>query len=366
MVQLRNARTAVPAASYRKLPKRRDEMPDTTKPGSSFRFDEEVFLRRIPYRLARTNLPGAYTSPAPPNDFDPNAASAGDLVRQGLLWRRPEPGSDARMRAAWDKVFGRKWLAKDRIVPQLHPHVGKTHLLRQKPIPREEGSYLDSTWAGAAIDTGSWTSVIGYWVIPTVSRPLEPQGEEGGWHCSTWVGIDGYNRVIVSDDVLQAGVDSRVDAAGNTSCFAWFEWFAPEEPGSPDYIWETEITNFPVAPGQQVYCSVQYTSNHTAGTLYFANEATGQHFSITLAPPPGASFAGNTIEWILEAPDGGEPISSVPRFTPVTFTSAIGCGPDDAFGNPADADTLNIEDPEGTVLTSVETGTDTVTITFIG
>jgi hypothetical protein len=90
----------------------------------------------------------------------------------------------------------------------------------------------------------------------TVSQSPEAQGEEGGWHCSTWIGIDGYNRAIVSNDVLQAGVDQTVDAAGNTNCFAWFEWVRATGTRLSGYVYETEISNFPVAPGQQVYCSL--------------------------------------------------------------------------------------------------------------
>ena len=110
---------------------------------------------------------------------------------------------------------------------------------------------------------------------------------------------------------------------------------------------------------------MQHVSNNTAGYIFFANETTGQNFSITLAPPPGATFQGNTIEWIMEAPDGGEPISSLPSFTPVTFTSAIGCGPG-VYGNPLNGDTANVETTGGKVLTSVSVGNYTVTIDFIG
>ena len=115
-----------------------------------------------------------------------------------------------------------------------------------------------------------------------------------------------------------------------------------------------------------MYCSVQYVNGSTAGSLYLANEATGQHFSITLAPPPGATFKGNSIEWIMEAPDGGEPTTSLPKFTPVNFTTAIGCEASGANGNPQNGDTANVETPGGKILTSVKLGNDTVSITFIG
>jgi hypothetical protein len=105
---------------------------------------------------------------------------------------------------------------------------------------------------------------------------------------------------------------------------------------------------------------------NTSGSISFANDNTGQHFSITLAPPPGANFNGQSSEWIMEAPDGGEPTSSLPRFTPVTFTSALACGPNNATTNPQSGDVLNIETPGGNILTSTTTGTDTATISFVG
>jgi hypothetical protein len=111
---------------------------------------------------------------------------------------------------------------------------------------------------------------------------------------------------------------------------------------------------------------VQYVNNNTAGAIYFANDATGQHFSITLAPPPGASFNGGSCEWIVEAPDGGEPISSLPKFSPVTFTSALACGPNNAVANPQTGDILNITNTSGKVLTATTVGPDTATIKFVG
>jgi hypothetical protein len=105
---------------------------------------------------------------------------------------------------------------------------------------------------------------------------------------------------------------------------------------------------------------------NSAGQVSLANETTGQHFSMTLAPPPGATFKGNSIEWIMEAPDGGEPESSLPKFTPVTFTDAIGCGAGNVYGNPQNGDTCNIENAAGKVLTSVTVGNYTATINFVG
>ena len=62
----------------------------------------------------------------------------------------------------------------------------------------------------------------GSWTVPSVSKPTEPPGSDGGWDSSSWVGLDGSSG---SDDVLQAGIEQRVDGSGNASYYAWFEWF---------------------------------------------------------------------------------------------------------------------------------------------
>jgi hypothetical protein len=59
-----------------------------------------------------TNVPGVFTSPAPPEDFDPRTATAASLVQHGLLWPRPGKVDDPRVVAFWEKVFSRRWLDK--------------------------------------------------------------------------------------------------------------------------------------------------------------------------------------------------------------------------------------------------------------
>ncbi|HEY1933544.1 MAG TPA: G1 family glutamic endopeptidase [Acetobacteraceae bacterium] len=351
-------------------------------------FDEAEFLRRIPYRLERTNLPGAYSTLAPESDdYDPHTVPPSELVRHGLIMPRPDAATQPRLRAAWDKVFGRKWLARDRVTGPIVPQPGITHHLWRLPVRQEDGTFLGGAWSGAGTrsPSGTWTGIVGFWDVPTVSEPSEPQGTEGGWNSSSWIGIDGFFN---SNDVLQAGVQQKVDAHGNATYVAWYEWVVPPPasvpPGTPvdangyplawvgspngqyQYIYQANIPGFTVKPGQQVYCSAQYNAGKTAGLIYFANETTGQTFQQTLAPPPGASFSGQSVEWIMEAPDGGEPRSALPKFTPVTFTSALACGANNALADPSTGDTMNIETSGGKVLTSVTTGKDTTTISFIG
>jgi hypothetical protein len=324
---------------------------------------QDALGRKLPFELTPTSLPGAFISPAPPAEFDPLTASDAMLMKAGVFWRRPGPGDHPRLIEAWERVARRGWRPEDRIVPEFDVQVGVTHRLRgAKQVA--DGQFTSDNWSGATLRPPaghSWSGAVGYWTIPTVSEPTEPQGTEGGWNSSSWVGIDGGYG---SNDVLQAGIQQRVDAQGNASYVAWYEWFAPQQPNSPGYIWQTNISNFPVSPGQQVYCSAQYIGT-TAGHLYFANDTTGQHFSITLAPPPGASFDGDTAEWIMETPDGGEGVASMPSFTPVHFQGAVCCGQNVPSGDPVNGDTWVI-DGFGQQLTAVALATGSVTVTFSG
>jgi hypothetical protein len=619
-----------------------------------------VFRERLPYKVIPTNIDGVYASQLP-DKIDPNTATAGELIKNGLLLRRPGKDQHPALTAAWQKFFSRQWLAKDHIVPYLQPQPGKTHFQRRF-FKKTENAFTSNNWSGASIQ-GNWVTCFGNWIIPTVSQPAEPQGQEGFWNSASWVGIDGVLN-YGSNDVLQAGVQQLVNLNGQASYVAWFEWFVPAQVGGaidefssqkvilgdtgplspsvasfsgnlylawkgdgndnlnvmvstdngrsfggkmtspetsddvlalaadtehlyigwkgsgndnlnvaivdidpqtgfplgisnkttvgdtspfgpalatfngalymawkgdgndnlsvmvstdngqtfgnkvvspetsdcapalaenngslfiawkgsgndnlnvavvdtdlstgipsglsnkvtlgdtsptsptlgalngylflgwkgdgndnlnlmfssdngqnfggkltspetsdtalavtvnngslfiawkgsgndnlnvslvgltgftvPPYVNQTNIPNFPVNPGDSIWCSVQYVNNQTAGLIYFANWTTGQSFSVTLVPPPGASFNGDSAEWIMEAPDGGLPISSLPSFTPVQFADAFACTANQTTGDPKNGDTWNIVNGVNQTLTSVGVGSGTVTIDFIG
>jgi len=622
-----------------------------------------TFHRLVAHSLLPTSLDGVFALPAPPAGFDPSTASAAALLRHGMHWRRPEPGSDPRVAAAWRRVFSRRWDPDKRIVPEFRPQRGRTH--RRKAFRRHsDTAFTSNNWSGGSIQ-GNWSGAIGFWNIPTVTQPTEAQGQEGGWNSSSWIGIDG---AYGDNDVLQAGIEQRLDAQANASYIAWFEWFAPGQlggtiddisnnklvlgdtspvspslascagnlylawkgdgndnlnvmvstdngasfgnkmvspetsddspalasdlttlyiawkgsgndnlnvatvaldPGSgaptgivnktilgetspvrpalavlngaiylawkgdgndnlnvsvstdggatfgnkfisgetspaapalgvndgslfigwkgdgndnlnvavvdidestgvptgfsnkvtlgdtsplnptlarlngylflgwkgdgndnlnlmfsqddgqtfggkmispetspdapavashngnlffawkgdgndnlnvalvdltgfavPPYIFQVNIPNFPVNPGDTIFCSVQYVNNRSAGQLYLANDTTGEHFSVIIAPPPGASFDGTSVEWIMEAPDGGLPNSALPAFTPVNFSTALGCGADGkTVGDPQTGDTWNIVDNSQNpplTLTATALASDAVAVTFTG
>jgi hypothetical protein len=332
-------------------------------------YNEKALRQKAPHPLTDTNIAGVYAIPPHSDDFDPNSASAANLMKEGIHWRRPDPTDNPALLKAWQRFHSRKWLAKDRIIPQLEPQVGKTHTL-SKPVTRAAGqTFLARNWAGAGIRGGAWSSVVGFWGIPIVSEPTEPPAS-GGWNSSSWLGIDGFSIGVASNDVLQAGIQQSVDTNGNASYVPWFEWHAPAQPDSPPYIHQTNFQNFPVGPGQSIFCLVvlypDFIADVAVGVILFANETTGQHVSLMLFAPPGATALGNTVEWIMEAP-GGEPTSSLPEFTSVAFTSAVASNYDNSVvGNPLNGDIINIETPAGQVLTTVTVENMAVTIDFAG
>ena len=91
--------------------------------------DHEPFHKKLPYETKPLNIPGAFTTPFPPAGFDPMTASPKELVKHGILVRRPDHNDPPHLVEAWKRIFGRKFKPEDRIVPHLVPQVGKKHIL---------------------------------------------------------------------------------------------------------------------------------------------------------------------------------------------------------------------------------------------
>lgn len=132
------------------------------------------------------------------------------------------------------------------------------------------------------------------------------------------------------------------------------------------YINQANITNFPVSPGDSVTASVTYNGS-TSGVVQLANHATGLAFSLTVLPPPGANFNGKCVEWVMETPQINGTLSALPAFTPLVFTHALGCASRaKAVANPNSSVTPEVVNSAGKTMTGVTTGSDTLTVTFIG
>ena len=119
----------------------------------------------------------------------------------------------------------------------------------------------------------------------------------------------------------------------------------------------------PIGPGDEVFAGIHYRNGK--GYVMFGNVDRGRYFSIELAPPPGASFSGNSVEWIVEAPNTGEPGTSLPKFSPINFSAAIGSDVNGTVSaNPSTGDTTNIV-AFGRSLTSVALAVDSLTVSYL-
>lgn len=93
---------------------------------------------------------------------------------------------------------------------------------QQHSTPRilAAGSDYNENWAGAVLTGEKVTAASGSFPVLKAAVPTKKETGEKEYTASAWVGLDGYN----CNGLWQAGVDSIVEASGETSFYAWYEW----------------------------------------------------------------------------------------------------------------------------------------------
>ncbi len=259
---------------------------------------------------AQTREAGAvYRLPAPPDGFDPVAASDADLARYGFP-ARPNPfGRSAMPYAAWARAMR---AAKIRIEPQLRVidrrHAPLVAVHRTDSVQAAATNSLN--WSGEVLLSGaatygasSYVEVFAQWLLPAVQEPV---GSCAGFDVmATWVGIDGASGT--SGDVLQAGTE------GDTACsngvttqdfYPWFEWYP-----AVGY----QITNFTMYRGASVFVVVQAV-NPTTANLTFVNLQNNTYVTGQVTAPAGTTLKGSSAEWIVERPTVGGSLGTLADF----------------------------------------------------
>jgi hypothetical protein len=301
--------------------------------------------QKLPFHIVPTSIRGVYSFVPPPKGTDLSEASRRDLIKHGVLMRRPDPEKEPQLFALWRRFVTEIWTEEKFTLPTFGPKLNIPHNLKGGRLV--DGSILTDNWSGIAV-VGKWVGAMGVWQVPSVSQPSTPAGPEGAWLSASWVGLDGGGSVIPgtsSQDVLQAGVAQYVDATGQASYFAWYEWFVPnlDQPDFP-YTYPIPITSVPVTAGDEISVVVQYVGKQgdnigdptpPAGPYHFGgvlltNVTTNKAVNLYLPPPVGASFAGDCAEWIMECPDGPSG-GTLPKFSPITFRDAGACNVGDAL-----------------------------------
>ena len=150
-----------------------------------------------------------------------------------------------------------------------------------------------SNWSGYVASGGTFTSVTGSWIVPTVSAAST--GAD-----ATWVGIGGLN----SNDLIQAGTQATV-SGGDVTYEAWIEMLPASSKTVP----------LSVSAGDSVTVSLTQRSGRD-WAIAMKNNTTGETYNVTVQYSSSVSSA----EWVQEAPSAGRGVIPLDDFGALQFT----------------------------------------------
>ena len=151
-------------------------------------------------------------------------------------------------------------------------------------------------WAGYVSSGGTYTSITGSWIIPTVSPATTYTAMD-----ATWVGIGGVN----STDLIQAGTQAEADPNGSIVYQAWVETL-------PQISQQVALT---VNAGDAMTVSLTQAS---AGlwNVSLQDKTSGQSYQTSVSYTSSLSSA----EWIEEMPSLATSFVPLDNFGTVQFT----------------------------------------------
>jgi Peptidase A4 family len=254
--------------------------------------------------------------------FNPLERSAAELHELGL----PYPDRGSPLYPIWRTIYGKKL----RILPAL-PDVragfsrSPQRAMIHAPIlsTRFSGS---RNWSGAQIlphDDQVFTEVAARWTLPAL-----PAGTGPDYASTIWVGLDGQRRYFDSS-LPQIGTWQGFDpTVGAVTYNAWYEWWERGQPGQMPFT----ISQFPLAPGDQVLCIVQVVDPTHAilaiikfGTpiLFWYKLWFPQPVGGPLGPQPRIS--GATAEWVVERPTkpNSDVLYELPDYGQIAFSDCV-------------------------------------------
>ena len=303
--------------------------------------------------MNQTNMAGVVAYTQPPLGFDPLTASDAALAQYGFP-PRPDSQSAPAAYANWRKLVA---TPQTRITdPELQPtntyHRPAQNLAPQGQLqtPADAFPFTSSNWSGYAISASFGTfnfdnaAVYAEYVVPIAQQSAGAC--TGSWvYSAQWIGFDGFG----SGDVLQAGSEANAYCLGGnrkTAYYGVYEWYPAGA---------VKIQKFRVKPGDLMDLEVWYTSASPSGHLYFINYTTQQSVTIGFKQPAGASFAGNSVEWVVERPTLGSNYSTLSHYVAAPFNNAYAMVNGASYypGSSPDGTIYNITMVSGTTPISV-------------
>lgn len=256
--------------------------------------------------VGQSTVQGAIIYGAPAEGFDPLTASDDELAQYGFP-PRPEESATIPF-ARWKKLVTspqtRVTNLKVEATDIIH---GPARNFKVRGVVENTTKATADNWSAYALTTAKGTFkandsfVYAEWNVPAVGVE---NCNYAPYMSSQWIGFDG---AFVSGDVLQAGTE--VDGCGSRYS-AWYEWFTSgctvNSASQPCYSYNFSLA---VNPGDLMLGEVWYTTSSPNGHAYLYNYTTQQAASIGFNQPssPSAAYVGNSVEWVVERPNGGAP-----------------------------------------------------------
>jgi hypothetical protein len=85
------------------------------------------------------------------------------------------------------------------------------------------------------------------------------------------------------------------------------------------------ITNFPIGPGEEVFCEVWNTSP-TVGHAFFVDYSRNTSIVVTFSAPQNTRLVGNCAEWIVERPGLSSGLSTLANYVACPFDQCEAVG----------------------------------------
>jgi hypothetical protein len=168
---------------------------------------------------------------------------------------------------------------------------------------------FDYNWSGYVATEATFSSVTGSWSVPAVTcSPGETSDS------AQWVGIDGAQDSTVEQDGSQSDCN-----AGSPSYGAWYEMY-----GDPDVNGGASV-QLPetVLPGDVMNASVSLSGS--TWVLAIADTTRPWTVQVPIASPSPAPLQ-SSAEWIVERPQVGNSLASLPDFGVAAFSAATADG----------------------------------------
>ena len=225
--------------------------------------------------------------PPPPKDFNPFAATEGDLDRYGLP-RRPDRFKEPGMAALWHR-YARRYQRFDHLEPKV-----KDSLMAQTPELARLLGPSDVQSCGYTLTSFSapFTVLFIHWTVPRLVFVPQPLSINR-FHTFVFLGF------------LDVHVEMTVDSAQNITSV-----LAATAVGQ---------VNLPVSPGDALSASLCLEPKPPGTAHYFlTNETTGQtvNFKIDTGFPPAATIGAGVTRDLV---DNNPTLSPLARFGVVYF-----------------------------------------------